>query len=768
MLIQKYQRVDNTLENNVRRSINHINKLMQSALLFSLLLITLSGCGGSPTEPDDANNPDGLSNQDSANDQGGTDNQDDDTPQYALESPKNLIAPFPAGNGAYVTWDKVDGAESYQILSGDTLIETTAKNYSYKLRYAEPGTKYDISVTALGPTGDSAPAILNVTTTQPVNAEYHFPDGVPYPWVLDSDGFIDRRSLVVTGSSNQTENTIVRYVSSSGDDNSTGDHPDRTWATPKRAIEYLVTQTENGQTPSSIHILFKRGDQFNIEKDDFLLQYIQGVSPENPIFIGAYGAGNRPKFVPTTYDGNGIRTAANRPDGTPKHIIIQGLDFHHMLRDPNSSQWVNTLGFVEAQKTSMAFNTEAQWLIIEDCRFQYFGGGRGASMLDENLLNPQSRPEYILLRRNIVRYNWGNQSLSHSQGFLTKWAHNIVLEENLFDHNAWLSDPLNRNFPHPSTPNAYPNTFSHELYLQYTPYDIVVRNNIVSRASDIAIMARSGGHIYNNLILSSPVGIMISNAGEVVNNTILYSRDIISVDKSSADYKDNNYLDSYDTNNYTRQRHGWGIQSLWYSKALIKHNIVAHKSDDVEGPGFAFHFSEGEPGIENSTLGTSIHKSEVDLVENVAFNFGRGIWIYDFSTVRANRNVISASMDTMAVRYHKLAPDYKTQHTWNNNYYNTESDSSLIMNYDQETTTACSDSQSLLSDTNSLCISKFSDSARDIESYQIARGKPSNLESFLDDVANREGGIYNPELDVKNIQNYLRAGFNNAIFSFEK
>jgi len=689
-----------------------------------------------------------------------------------LSNPFNLEAPFPASNGAFLLWQPVEGALSYTVFANGVEIDETInapRNYSYKWDNAIAEHDYIITLQANLADNETTKSEIKVTTTQPINLAYTFPDGTSYPWSMDGNNFIDRSSLVVSGSSNENENTIIKYISATGDNELSGDSDSQAWKTPLHAINYLKTTTDQGATPGSIHLLFKKGDNFEISRDDFLLQYIRGYSPENPIFIGSYGEGSRPVFIPTTYDGNGIRTESNRPAGAPMNIIVQGLDFHHKLRDPNSNLWIDTLGYVESQdlRSAFAFNMLGKWIVIEDCRFQYFGGGRGASMVEENLLNPESRPEYSLLRRNIIRYNWGNQSLSHSQGFFTQWSHNMVVEENLFDHNVWLGDPSNPEFPHPSTPNAYPNKFSQEIYLQYTPYDIVVRNNIIARASNFGIQARSGGHIDNNLILKSPVAMMIANSGSVTNNTVLYGRDMITVDINSVDYKDNNFLDSYQTDNYVKIGSGWGIQSLWYHSALIKNNIVAHKTAGVS-PGFSYLFEEGGPGIENGTLGTSLHQSHAQFEQNIAYNFGLGVRVSNFASINAQKNLISASMDSHAIFYSVINSNYSTSHTWNNNYYNTTNGATLINNYNGNSATDCLSASSLLLDTNPYCNSPlFSDPDRNIESYQTSRGKTADLVSFLDEVAEREAGTFDLSISTIGVQQYIREGFNNAIFNFE-
>jgi len=690
-----------------------------------------------------------------------------------LSNPFNLEAPFPASNGAFLLWQPVDGALSYTVFANGGEIDeiiNAPRTYSYKWDNAIAEHDYIITVQANLANNETAKSEIMVTTTQPINLANTFPDGTPYPWPMDDNDFIDRSSLIVSGSSNENENTVIKYISISGDDdNHSGDTELQAWKTPLKAIDYLREATNRGATPRSIHLLFKKGDSFDIDRDDFLLQYIRGYSPENPIFIGSYGNGPRPLFIPTSYDGNGIRTESNRPAGVPMNIIVQGLDFYHKLRDPNSDLWVDTLGYVESQdlKSAFAFNMLGKWIVIEDCRFQYFGGGRGASMVEQNLLNPESRPEYSLLRRNIIRYNWGNQSIAHSQGFFTQWSHNMVLEENLFDHNVWLADPANPEYPHPSTPNAYPNKFSHEIYLQYRPFDIVVRNNIIARASNFGIQARSGGHIDNNLILKSPVAIMIANSGSVTNNTVLYGRDLTTVDTNSADYQDNNYFDSYQTDNYMKIGHGWGIQSLWYHSALIKNNIVAHKTAEVS-PGFSYLFEEGEPGIENGTLGTSLHQSHAQFEKNIAYNFGLGVRVSNFASLNAQQNLISASMDSNAILYSVINSNYSTNHTWNTNYYSMANGTSLITNYNGESATDCLSAVSLLLDTTAYCNTPlFSDPDRNIESYQTSRGKTANLVSFLDEVAAREAGTFDPSISAIGVQQYIRDGFNNAIFNFE-
>ena len=114
----------------------------------------------------------------------------------------------------------------------------------------------------------------------------------------------------------------------------------------------------------------------------------------------------------------------------------------------------------------------------------------------------------------------------HSNGLYVDTVANLVLEQNLFDHNGWNA----------SIPGAEPTIFNQELYIQNTSGLPTVIGNIFANAAAGGAQFRPGGTIIGNLFVKDPISLqigsteagMFASTATVTGNVILQGNDIDS------------------------------------------------------------------------------------------------------------------------------------------------------------------------------------------------------------------------------------------------
>ncbi len=79
----------------------------------------------------------------------------------------------------------------------------------------------------------------------------------------------------------------------------------------------------------------------------------------------------------------------------------------------------------------------------------------------------------------------------------------ILLEENLLDHNGWLSEGMDY-------PTTAPTIYNHNVYLNSDTTNVYIHRNISARGSADGFKARGGGHLLKNLLLGNGINININ------------------------------------------------------------------------------------------------------------------------------------------------------------------------------------------------------------------------------------------------------------------
>ncbi|PIW64253.1 MAG: hypothetical protein COW12_07060, partial [Candidatus Omnitrophica bacterium CG12_big_fil_rev_8_21_14_0_65_45_16] len=226
--------------------------------------------------------------------------------------------------------------------------------------------------------------------------------GKAYIDVLDENGW------TVFTPSNDTQKI---YVSSSdGNDANDGLSP----VTPVQTLAKAYELLRDGYPD---WMLLKRGDVWTDEilSDNGGFKK-SGRSPVEPLLVSYYGNDpERPKLVKGSWK--------NRSSTSTNYVAINGLHFYNATKDPASPTFTGDgPSAIDRLATGHTF-------IVEDCLFEI--SGVTFDIAQPGLAN-------VLMRRNMSMNNFSYHS--HSQGMFAIGPKGMLIEENIFDHNGWLSD----------------------------------------------------------------------------------------------------------------------------------------------------------------------------------------------------------------------------------------------------------------------------------------------------------------------------------------
>jgi chitodextrinase len=374
---------------------------------------------------------------------------------------------------------------------------------------------------------------------------------------LDANGW-----TVFTPSSD----TRTVYVSSSaGSDSNSG----LSASTPVKTIARGLSLLRNGYPD---WLLLNKGDAWN----ESTTVCTSGRSATEPMLISSYGTGARSLIKVATSSGPGIQSTGGGGCGAGgNYLALVGIEFYAYDRDPNSSDF--NASTVDSYLSGTAFFNPISWMLIENCKFSFFDVNIDidGSYFPQNLSN-------ISIRRNVVVDAYGISY--HSQGAYMNDVNNLLLEENLFDHNGWNS----------TVPGAGANVFNHNIYLQGigSPGNLTtmsgpatIRGNVFSNDGS-GSQIRAGGIITNNLWVHNPyphnIGMPSAFASVVSNNVYVEGVDMPS-SPSVAYAQGPQTFSSYDGDAYN-------IGTVTFSNNIIAHTLVH------SGNGFGISLDSGSQG----------------------------------------------------------------------------------------------------------------------------------------------------------------------------
>jgi outer membrane biosynthesis protein TonB len=282
----------------------------------------------------------------------------------------------------------------------------------------------------------------------------------------------------------KSADTRVIYVSTSGDDNNDGLSQQK----PVRTIQRGFALARNGMPD---WVLLRAGDTFNTSN----IQWTKsGRSANEPMLLGSYGDGDRPRILTGTGDGIYISGASN--------VTLLNLHLRADRRVPGVANFDNRSG-----ANGIHLRGGARNIRIEGCLVEYFAW---SLMLADS-------PRDVYLHRSTIRYTHRHNSEGHSQTIFGFRIDGLYVTECLFDHNGWL-------------PGNYAGSgrimFNHSTYI-WGGKNLVFERNMVINTSNNGLMTRTGDNdseslnnvrYINNFFLGTANGIAVGSQNNRVQS----------------------------------------------------------------------------------------------------------------------------------------------------------------------------------------------------------------------------------------------------------
>lgn len=250
-------------------------------------------------------------------------------------------------------------------------------------------------------------------------------------------------------------------------------------------------------------LLLKRGDVWN----EALGQWTKcGRSAIEPMVVAWYGTAQARPLL-RTGNGDGVWTLGN--NGSPaviENVAFVGLHFQaHTYAGTNDCNGAKILH-------------PAKHMLFEDCMFEAYG----TNLVLQGL---NGRHKDLRIRRCVIVDAFSVHSNGHAEGMYVLNTDGLLIEENVIDHNGWSA----------TVPNAGPDIFSHDLYIDNGNTGVVVRGNLISNPSSHGMQLRCGGTVTNNLFVQTAIALAVGGGnhpesggvtGTVMGNVVLEGKNI--------------------------------------------------------------------------------------------------------------------------------------------------------------------------------------------------------------------------------------------------
>jgi hypothetical protein len=254
-------------------------------------------------------------------------------------------------------------------------------------------------------------------------------------------------------------------------------------AAPCKTISAGVEKMRSGYPD---HLYLKRGD---IWRDQSLNNLPSGRSAKEPAVIAFYGqSGNRPKIE--------VSQISYLHKKKIQFVHFLGFELSAYKLDPNNAS------FTGANGSNIMMLGDKEDLLFEDILFNYI------EVVAQSWEG--GVPKNLVFRRNIwTGYYYSKSSFdrnSRPSNMYMDGVDGLTIEENVFDHGGW----------HEKVPGAGANMFNHNIYLQHSVNGerVILRNNIITRASSHGAQLRAGGLAEDNFFGRNALGLLIGYSVE--------------------------------------------------------------------------------------------------------------------------------------------------------------------------------------------------------------------------------------------------------------
>jgi hypothetical protein len=496
---------------------------------------------------------------------------------------------------------------------------------------------------------------------------------------------------------------------------------------------------------------------------------ISGRSPQEPIVVTSYGVGPRPR-IHVGSNRLGMRMQAD----LISNVLISDLEFYAPQRDPAHPLYSFENG---ARKGALGLRIYGRFsnITVEGCSFSHLGGAIAA----ENA-NPAEPSDLLRLRRNIFNQAYmakldpcdlADQSLcgSHSSGlFIGSGIRQILLEENVFDHNGW----------HATISGAQATIFNHNVYIASGAENVVSRYNILARGAATNLQQRPGGLAEYNVSIDGSLGITFGHrdtlpdiynrqpcSGLMRGNLVMGSKDITGTALSSSG-----------ATRATREPRGFGLVAGNCDGLTIEDNIVAQLG------------SESTANIYGLYLDMRVKRAEVK--NNTIWNWSRGGVGTELAAATGRDNYVSENRfeyppnnfqhwnskditfvdnriasDTNSKPFVSAHPDFSWATILSGTVYSTRDTASWVSVNIFANSSDWSKEQFLTSFPQLLTSRPvFSDSGRSVARYVAEVLKSDGgLEQFMSQAKLQRKGNWRLEYSARSVNNWIRSGFGHSV-----
>lgn len=514
---------------------------------------------------------------------------------------------------------------------------------------------------------------------------------------LDSLEPLERRALfaVTTDPAGWTvvtpaADTRVIYVSSSsGNDLNDG-------LSASRPVQTLSRGQNLVRDGSADWLLLKRGDTFGSFGD----WRKRGRSEQEPLMVSAYGTGPRPQInsgteVGFNTSGNGTRRIDN--------LVLSSLSFHAHTYDH-----FNGTGSTAGLRLTCAGDN----VLIEDVQVRGYK--------DNIVLDAWGGGDLtdVRIRRSVIvdAHAAGNVGNGHSQGiYVGPASDRVTIEENLLDHNGWRQGTASER--------TY---YSHNIYTQTGSRNVVVRGNVISRASFYGVKFNGAGTIDRNLFLRNSESVYLESPAVVSGNVISEAVDMPAT--------------------------GWGvgINTQKTAEATIRGNLITK----VLSAG-----ASGVAGIQLFNNGTPFRGTVED---NVVYDWRNGLLNNTPGagpgSVAIRRNELQVAKSETAAADHRSSAAVST-FAYADNVYSAGTRTSSANRF-AGLFQSLSQWSSKTGESNARYqLLSYPDPTRDVGRYAAGVGAGSTVESFLGAARAMDRGNWRSELTAGAASSWMWAGF---------
>ncbi|MEM1029372.1 MAG: right-handed parallel beta-helix repeat-containing protein [Myxococcota bacterium] len=502
--------------------------------------------------------------------------------------------------------------------------------------------------------------------------------------------------------------SVVVYVAADGDDTHDGSTPDLAVATLGRAVE-LVRDGEND------FILMRRGDTW---RDPVIpRRFLSGRDADHPMVIASYGdETDRPRLELD-------RPLINHDGQTRSFTAIMGLHLVQYPLDPEDPDFTGTGG------AAFRYVGGGRNLLIEDCHLEY-GEIVVQSFQDLKYDDVQIRRNVIeraYHRETCIDGNPNGNSAHRPSGTFTSKVDGLLIEGNLYDHNGWNKENVD---------SACATIFNHNMYLSGGE-DIVVRDNVLTRASSIHIKLRAdvsgamkGLVIDNNVFVEGEIGVSLGGNTDApyrfVNSTI-----------------ENNVLSEIGRSRPTTRTLAWGMGLSDNDGVVIRQNLLLNQHEAGVGNSYALRIGGG------TNRNVTVEDNLFYRIQNRALMV-RSEANHDSITI-ADNHFVDPDQDSCLIDHDGSFGAYTYQ---NNRYHSSAaSDRWFCVGGARESLTDWDEGGATADAGN------FPDPSRTLETYAASLGLGSTLVDYLSVARTQSRLNHRPELGAPAINDYIRAGF---------